>query len=186
MRLLLCFFIAAISCSFSCTLSARELKGPKILPSLKISPTFSINIPFEISAKIDMPSLNSILFSAKEPPSRSTSQVLVVHNRPPTFANKFSVERYWNQSREQTKTYDKKENNLGCLRVSARSYRCSRDVEQDGQFHSETVFWNTKNDLVLIRVSSLTSFSEPRKLLNKIKVVQNSRLPARASTGASK
>jgi len=143
-------------------------------------------MPFDTSAKIDMPSLNSILFSAKEPSGRNTSQVLVVHQRPPTLANKFGVERYWNQSRKQTKSYDEKENNLGCLRLSARSYRCTRDVEQDGKYHSEVVFWNTKNDLVLIRISSLTSFFEPRKLLNKIKVVQNSRLPAGVSTGASK
>jgi hypothetical protein len=149
---------------------------------IQISRTFSVDMPFKLSTKVELPSLNSKLFRVlDEKISPITSQILIVHNKPKTFANKFSVERYWKTSREQTKPYDKKETDHGCIRSTARAYQCSRDVAQDGKFLSETIYWNTKNDLVLIRVSSMNSFTDSRKLLEKIKIVQNSRLPAGAS-----
>lgn len=151
---------------------------------IEISRTFKIVIPFHISTKVEVPSLHSKLIRIKGNSDRSESQILIVHNKPQTFANKFSVERYWKNGREQTKLYDKKENDQGCIRKSARSFQCSRDVGQDGKFISESVYWNTKSDLVLIRVTSLNSFSETRKILNKIKTVQNSRIPA--SFGSAK
>ncbi len=162
---------------FSILISSHCLIAQE-LSNIEISRTFSVNIPFQLSTKVEMPSLNSKLLRLKELSGRSESQILIVHNSPQTIANKFSVQRYWAKSRKQTKSYDKKENDIGCQKNTARSYQCSRDVSQNGKFISESIFWNAKNDLVLIRVSSPTSFSDSRKLLTKIKIAQTSRLPA--------
>lgn len=147
---------------------------------IQVSPTFSIKIPFKLSTKVELPSLNSKLYRVSDEGFFSP-QILVLHNRPKTFANKFSAERYWKKSREQTKSADKKETNKGCLQIKPRTYQCSRDVGQDGKFIAESIFWNTKNDLVLIRVTSLKSFSDARKVLEKIEINQNTRLPAGGS-----
>ena len=141
-----------------------------------ISRTFSVQLPFAVSNKVEMPSLKSKLFTVKD--EKKDAQVFVVHNTPPTFANKYSVERYWKKSKAQTHAFDQKEKDLGCERTSARTYQCSRDVSQNGKFLSETIYWNTKSDLVLVRVSSLRSLADSRTILNKIKTVQNSRWPA--------
>ncbi len=147
---------------------------------IHISPTFSIKIPFKLSTKVELPSLNSKLYRVSDE-KLSNPQVLVLHNKPKTFANKFSAERYWKKSREQTMSADKKETNRGCLQSKARTYECSRDVGQDGKFIAESLFWNAKNDLVLIRVTSLKSFSNARNILEKIEINQNTRLPAGGS-----
>ncbi len=175
MKLIVCFFIAFI---ISISVCAKETN------EIEISRTFKIAIPFRISTKVEIPSFQSKLIRIKESTVHNEPQILIVHNKPQTYANKFSVERYWKNSRKQTRPYDKKENDMGCIQKSARSFRCTRDVAQDGKFISESIFWNTKNDLVLIRITSLKSFSETRNILNKIKIIQNSRIPA--SLGSAK
>ena len=142
----------------------------------EVSRTFSIKLPFVINNKVEMPSLSSKLYSVSD--EKKNAQVYVVYNKPPVLANRYGVERYWKKSKEQTKTFDQKEKDLGCERTSARTFQCSRDVSQDGKYISETVFWNMKSDLVLVRVSSSKSWSDSRIILNKIKTVQNSRWPA--------
>lgn len=156
----------------------------KTSTEVEVSKTFKVVLPFPILNKVEMPSLHSTLFHVTGNSDRNKSQILIVHNRPQTLANEFSVERYWKKSREQTKLFDIKEKNLGCTKETARRFFCSRDVAQDGKFISESIYWNTKNDLVLIRVTSLISFSETRNFLNKIKPIQNSRIPA--SRGSAK
>lgn len=156
----------------------------KTSTEVEVSETFKIVLPFPILNKVEMPSLHSTLFHVAGNFDRSKPQILIVHNSPQTLANKFSVERYWKKSRKQTKSYDIKEKNLGCTKETARRFFCSRDVAQNGKFISESIYWNSKNDLVLIRVTSLISFTETRGLLSKIKPIQNSRIPA--SSGSAK
>lgn len=142
---------------------------------IHVSPTFKIKLPFKIKTQVEMFSLNSKLYGINQAPN--SSQILVMHNRPRALANKYSVERYWKESRQLTKSFDKNEKDLGCTRNTARFFSCTRDVNQGGRNSSETLFWNTKNDLVLIRVSS-NSVAESRKIIEQIKAIPNSRKPA--------
>lgn len=160
----------------------------KKMTQLKITNTFSLEIPHQISP-VELPSFNSKLFYIDKKSSNAHSsysaptqtQVLIVHSPAPTIANMPSINRYWNQSRKQTQFFNEKEQNFGCKKgLTARDYSCSRDVIQDGKFHSETLFWNAKSDLVLLRSSNLKSLSEARKDLEQIKIIQNTRLPAEA------
>ncbi len=150
----------------------------KQLNTVQISPTVSADLPFEISTKVDLFSLNSKFLTIPATSSHESAQILFIHNKPPTFANKFSVEQYWKDSRQQTKSSDKKEKNYGCRRITARTYSSTRDVAQGGNFIAESLYWNIDKDLMLIRVSSANRFTNSRKILTKIKVQQNSRLPA--------
>ncbi|MBC7743206.1 MAG: hypothetical protein H7061_13485 [Bdellovibrionaceae bacterium] len=145
---------------------------------VQVSRTFSIQVPYAISAHVELSSLHSQLFRVPKGSQKNDSQLLVVRNTPPTLANTFSVERYWKKSRSQTNTYDENENDLGCKKTAPRNFICSRDVIQDGKFISESLFWNAKNDLVLVRLTSLNSLGESRSHLDQIKVHSALRRPA--------
>lgn len=163
------FILGVLSLFFTLNVSAKDIQ---------VSRTFKVKMPFKLKTEVEMFSLKSKLYNINEAPN--SSQILLMHNKPQTLANKFSVERYWKDSRLQTKAFDKNEKDHGCHRNTARFFECSRDVNQDGRNISETLYWNVKNDLVLVRVSS-NSVSESRKIIEQIQAVPNSRLPAQAT-----
>lgn len=144
---------------------------------LALSPTFNIEIPFKIASNANLPSLDANYFKLSIDNNGST-ELYAIHNQPKTFANKFSIERYWNDSRKQTSSIDKNEKNLGCKKLTSRTYKCFRSVGQNGKFISESLFWNTKYDLVLLRATSISSFEQSKKILDSLKINQVSRIPA--------
>ncbi len=162
-----------------CLFLSNSLALAKNSMDIKVSKTFSMDLPFQSTTPLEMPSLNSKLFKADNALGLSSkNQLLVVHNKPLTLANKYSVERYWDRSRKQTRSFDQDEKNQGCAKFSNRVYQCSRDVYQNGKYISESIYWNTKSDLVLLRVSSNKSTEDSRKILSAIKIQADSRLPA--------
>ncbi len=157
-------FILGTFVLFSITVQAKVVH---------VSQTFKIKIPHKIKSEATIFSLGSLFYKINEPPN--ASNILVVYAKPPTYANKFSVERYWKESQTQTKPFDKNKKDYGCEKKTERFYQCSRDVNQDRTNMSEMVFWNTNNDLVLVRVTS-NSLVESRRILNQLKAVPDSSL----------
>lgn len=154
-----------------------EVFAKVVVSRIDVSQTFSIEIPLNIVSKADLPSLNMKYLKLRLNET-TTPELYLLHERPKTIANKFSVERYWNESRRQTKDTDKNEKNSGCSRLTITTYRCHRSVGQNGKFVSESLYWNSKSDLVLLRVSALSSFEQTEKVLRTLKINQVSRLPA--------
>lgn len=165
-------FVLLISCFVVQAIATENHK-------IQVSRTFSVKMPFKFLSQAELLSLNSKLYRVvDEDISSRPAEVLIVHNTPDILANKFSAERYWKDSRNQTRSIDKKETDFGCKRKTARTYECSRHVAQNGKFIAETLHLNSKNDLVLVRASTLSSFEDSKKFLAKIDIEKDSRLPA--------
>lgn len=143
---------------------------------VSVSPTAQFNLPFEAISKAHFPSFNTQYLKVKL--EDSSFDVYVIHNRPKTLANSFSVERYWNESRNQTESNNQSEENFGCHRLNSGTHRCARNVGQNGKFVSESLYWIGKTDLVLVRAASFTSFKKTKSVVDQIKLSSGGRLPA--------
>ena len=142
----------------------------------QISPTLSLETAIPVVAKEMLFSLHSELVHLKY--KDQNVELMVTRNSAPTLANRASVERYWKEARHQTSSFDKNETDKGCKRLNARLYRCHRSVGQNGKYIAETLYWNAKNDLLLLRVSSKRTLSEASEVSNSFQVQADSRLPA--------
>jgi hypothetical protein len=72
----------------------------------------------------------------------------------------------------------KNERDDGCRRTSKWNFKCHRTSGQDGKFVSETVYWNSKNDLVLLRITTTASSAQVDKAAKAFVAKQDGRSPA--------
>ncbi|MBC7371297.1 MAG: hypothetical protein H7326_07025 [Bdellovibrionaceae bacterium] len=142
---------------------------------IQISPTLAIRTDLKVVAKEVLSSLRTSLIHLKD--ENRDFDLIVVQNAPPNLANLFSAKRYWRSAQLQTASTDKNVKDRGCRRLTARTYRCDRTVGQNAKFVSETLFWNAKNDLILMRTSSKKSFSEALAVTESVEILGTSRLP---------
>lgn len=134
--------------------------------SIQVSPTLKLVTNQEFKPPIFLPSLRAQYFKVNSTEKNSNADVYVFHEKPVTYANLFSAKRFWLQNRLQTKATDTKEKDLGCNKVTSRSYSCSRYTEQNGKYIYEKLFWNSNTDLVLLRASAYT-FDHAKAVIEK-------------------
>lgn len=72
---------------------------------IQLSPTFSFTIKKSGVKNLDLVSLKSKWFQFTSPKTDMPLTLLVLKESPETIANKYSVERYWNQVRSRAKSY---------------------------------------------------------------------------------
>lgn len=151
---------------------------------IKLSPTFSIQNPFHLKRKVDLLSMNSVWFELQDGPGTSAPvfQLQLTRKQPDVLANLPTVDRYWKSDVQAASDSSVDQQNVvdkGCVKVLPRSFACNRNwVSKDLQFVSEKLIWNAKNDLVLVRISSIKSFEYNNKVFQKFVINQNTRLPA--------
>jgi hypothetical protein len=154
---------------------------------IKLSPTFSIQNPFYLKRKVDLLSMNSVWFELQDGTGSSAPvfQFQVTRKQPDALANLPTVDRFWKADVQTTFDVSVDQQNIvdkGCAKVSPRSFSCARHwVAKDLQFVSfvsEKLIWNAKNDLVLVRISSIKSFEYNNLVLQKFVINQSTRLPA--------
>lgn len=151
---------------------------------IKLSSTFSVQNPFHLLRKVDLLSMNSVWFELQDGSGNSAPvfQAQFTRKQPDVLANLPTVDRYWKSDVQTTSDASVDQQNIvdkGCVELLPRSVSCSRNwVSKDLQFVSEKLIWNAKNDLVLVRISSIKSFEYNNKILQKFVFNQSTRLPA--------
>ena len=145
---------------------------------LTLSKTFSISWPKDIRLQMTyLPSLNGFWFQGFD--SGKSFSVWTSYQKPLILANNFSVKRLWRDNLKNLKLLGDRATDKGCARVNSYEFRCVRlGLASDGKYMAETLVWNAKQDLVIVRVASHTSQRHAQSILNKIKFNPTNRLPA--------
>jgi hypothetical protein len=147
--------------------------------TLKMSSTFSISWPRTLGLQTDfVPNYRGFWLEGKH--NGKSYSVWISRSEPETIANKFSVERYWREGTQFEKSIGTNAVDLGCKEIQPHSFRCDNTAHQQKskRFAAQSMFWNSKSDLVVVRVTSSESVESARALLNELHFDITNRLPA--------
>jgi len=145
---------------------------------VQLSPTFKV----EISSKLEthmgfMPSLHGFWFEGLQ--GKQKFSIWMQRQVPVAPANEFSVKRYWQDGIAQSTANGEVTTDLGCKTEKNHLYVCRRNVKAEkARFASETFYWNGKEDMVVVRVMSSSSFAESKKIADLIQAHPGDRIPA--------
>jgi hypothetical protein len=154
---------------------------------IKLSDSFSIEMPTDLQAHMGfMPSSNGFWFDGKYGDHKVS--IWVQRGVPRVVANSHSVKRFWQDGISQASKIGETSQDKGCQSLEKYIFSCERLAHaKEERFASETLVWNAKSDLVVVRVMSDRSFEEAETVAKMIQLKPVARLPASAagSTGGS-
>jgi hypothetical protein len=148
--------------------------------SLSLSSSFKLSWPTQLEAHV-FPAFAQRGFLISGQHSGSVFTVWVSHQAPPTFANIRSVDRLWKANLNVVKESGETFEDLNCNAIANNShaFRCVRKLGSlTGSFVHESLYWNLKSDLVVVRVMSKLSLQDAEEISGKIEADFSARTPS--------
>lgn len=161
---------------FSTNIFAAKKQSMALMSGLKLSNSASVTWPnqFKISSDF-LPSFSA--FALKGENKKKKINAWVSRKTPDLLANQTSVERLWNENLENAKKVGEvTSKDFGCKEVEKLVFHCRREAEiKAGEFISDSLYWNAKNDIVFLRTTSFISLENSKEMsdLFKVKLGEN-------------
>jgi hypothetical protein len=163
------FFIFLIL--FSSSIFAAKAKIKSTLPSLKLSNSAIVLWPKELNLTSNfLPSFSAFSLTGRQQNKKISAWIS--RKTPDILANQASVERLWKENLENSKKVGEVQStNFGCKEIGKLIFQCRREAEvKAGEFVSDSLYWNAKNDIVFFRTTSFISLENSKEMSEVFKV----------------
>lgn len=157
----------------SILLTANSFAAKKISSSasLKLSNTLEFSWSKDLKVNTEfLPSFSAFSLSGEKQGQKFTGWIS--HKIPDVLANQASVERLWKENQENSKkSGEVQSKDLGCKEIGKFIFKCEREAEiREGEFITDSFYWNAKKDIVFVRSNSLISKNHSREIFENFKV----------------
>lgn len=170
MKKAIIIFLITITSSFVFA-KEKTIKTNDKSSSLKLSNSAEVKWPQNLKITSDfLPSFSGFSLTGEKDGKKFTGWIS--HKTPDVLANTTSVERVWKENQENSKKIGEiQSKDLGCKEIKKFVFKCVREAEiKSGEFVTDSLYWNSKNDLVFVRANSLASAKHSREIFELFKV----------------